>query len=683
METIKIQALLDKAVELLLALQHENGRWIDFTIHDYSDQWVSGYAGLALAESLGTSPQNCERIVGAMDKARGFLVRARHPCGGWGYNMKVQPDADSTCVVARFFHESGYEIPKGVVGFLKLHGMPSSGYKTYLRDDPNDRWGTAVPEITAAVSSILFDMDVLSTQDLMITWSKCLEWRQRKQGDWSGFWWTENGYPTLSVCELLSRCGVKTLRSIQYNCTGKEQFDMACFLHAVTLLNERDQAIDILSHLAETLIDANHMLVVRPSAYLQAPANIVSRLSCDEYALDNHGVFTLAQTVRALSAFIKKFPNEDRVEFKSRPEVLALNMFDHRVFENIKDGGVRKNVQNIAHHALLIKKDALRSVLADGIPLEFSVRLDSSKPSLRFACEVGDIKLGSISRFLAQQNQMKKCADSLNIKNVWGKFERVTNDLASGCKYVHDPRFLSWAGFETALDDAREFKFKAYYNAALLDMGTENTDRRFERIWDMLITHDLCKPIDDNFLQQVIVPLNDSGFLQEFGIGVCADEKYGFKFYWEFDGWHDDVLQQTLQSLHLGDVSKRCKYFPSEAVSLISSCEVDKLPFGLALRVDPQKGFVDELTIAYKLPDRSIQASDFYNRLNDFCNNRDGNIAAYDSFLQVYPDHEFTPSLITTTVKENKIIDTLYLRPDVCFFKTAYKAKPLNLKEGY
>lgn len=675
METIKIQELLDQAIELLLDLQHVNGRWIDFTIHDYSDQWVSGYAGLALAESLDTSLQNCVAVTNAMDKAYNFLLSARHTCGGWGYNAKVQPDADSTCVVARFFHQSGYDIPKGVVGFLKRHGTPAAGYKTYLRDDPNDRWAMVVPEITAAVSTTLFDLDVLSEQDLMVSWSKCLEWRQRKQGDWSGFWWTENGYPTLSVCELLSRCGGHARRSIHYDCIDKEQFDMACFLHAATLLGEQDKAIDILSHLAKSLIDINREIVIRPSAYLQAPANKRSQLSCDEYALDNHGVFTLAQIIRSLSAFIKKFPNKEYVGFKLNPEISTLNTHNHNILENIENQDVRRNVQSVAHDALSLNRDPLRSVLADGIPLEFSVRLNSSKPSLRFACEIGDIKLRAISRFQAQQNQMKECANFLNIKNIWEKFELVTSNLEAGCKYVHDPRFLSWGGFETALDNADDFKFKAYYNAALLDMGLENTAQRFKTIFNLLVANDLCKPIDNYLINKVINPLNKHGFLQEFGIGIRADEKYGFKFYWEFDGWNDSALQQILEILHLGDVFKKCKSFSSEAVSLVSCCEVDNLPFGLAIRVDPQKGFVDELTVAYKLPDRSIQASDFYNRLNNFCNHRDGNITAYDSFLKIYPDNAFAPSLITTTVKENKIIDTLYLRPDFCSAKAMYKEK--------
>lgn len=657
-ETINVMDVFKKSVNLLLQFQHRQGCWIDFSIHGSSDQWITGYAALSLSEAMSVASSISGEIKEALHKAHDYLIENRHPCGGWGYNADVQPDADSTSIVTRFFDHAGYDIPSGTIGFLKRHGDPQLGYATYLRDSSQDRWGKPVPEITAAVASVLYDVGVLQKRDLKALWSRYLEWRQRQCGDWAGFWWTNNGYPTLSVCELLLRCDEPLPKPFLHSKRDVGQFETACFLHASVLCQKTD-AKDFLLLLCNNLIDENNQLSIRPSAYLQAPANKFLAHNSDEYSIDNHGVFTLSQVIRALSAYIVAFPDCKNIKAQSvQQRRQALNR--NRLAANIPCKRAAENINIVMARALAMNKDPLCSILADGIPVEFSVRLHEEQPKMRFACEIDNNGQDSVSRFHGQQEELSNIANFLGVADTWHAFTPFLKELAYGCKYVKDSRFLSWTGFETNPKNGNEFKFKAYYNAQLLkDEGGVNN------ALDLLLKHGLCQKVQNRDDSDILSFLSLHGTLQEFGIGINESGKYGFKFYWEFSGWDNEVLNEVLERLSLSSFQEKCKPFVSWKRSMVSIEEARHLPFGLALRITPNGQILKELTIAYKLPVRTISASNNADRIREFCRHRNGNVEAYGAFQKLFKHKGFTPSLMTTAVNEIGVSDTIYLRPDM------------------
>jgi hypothetical protein len=170
----------------------------------------------------------------------------------------------------------------------------------------------------------------------------------------------------------------------------------------------------------------------------------------------------------------------------------------------------------------------------------------------------------------------------------------------------------------------------------------------------------LCAPPKD--WAALTGPLDEGGVLQEFGIGIRVDGTYGFKLYWEFNGWNDAALRHVLDHFSLEDKLQACLPFNAGTPPLISRREAEGLQFGLALRLHPQYGFKKEATVAWKFPAHVRAARDFSARLAAFCAARRGNAEAYVRFTGRTQGRPLQPSLMTTTVCENGTLDTVYVR---------------------
>ncbi len=639
--------MMEHLAARLMGLQHPCGYWKDFTIHGSSDQWVSAYAGLALAELLpylGEEGQHDARR--AIDKTADFLQEHRHPAGGWGYNARVQPDADSTCIALRFFKAARLDIPKGAAGFLKRHGNPEEGYATYLRDNPRDRWGHPMPEISAAAACALFDTGHLNRDELELLWDKNLRRRQRKIGDWSGIWWTHNAYPTLSMIELAARAGVRPDRDLPMPAPEATQFDIACLLQAYCLLGEVERVNEHL-HRLPCLYSEEPL---RPGAYLQAPAAMVSRGQGDDYALDAHGIFTLAQIIRFCAAY---YACGSRIEAGNISQAFPATVHKPAALGTELFRGVHRTVRPlldlVAADALEMPYDHLRSVLADGMPLEFSLRLQDSSPSVRFACECGDLYLPPQERLRTQLAHLSRVGSTLGEKasSILERFMPFLNEFPDRAWFLDDPRFLCWLGCEVKQDDPDSFILKAYFNAGLL--GKTDTSSQ-EKVQILMADLDMKGHDYPEFL-------NEEGNLQEFGLGLRRDGAYGFKLYWEFEGWREDLVRRVLDAYGLekgGD-------FPGPH----TAAEAKNLPFGIALRLHPEKGFLPDVTLAFKFPPRYSQALNTQDWLERHCQKRNGNRHVIKDFIALFPEHSFHPTLMTVTITPEDVMDTIYLCPAI------------------
>lgn len=187
------------AVDFLLSRQRADGAWHDFFLPaGESDGWVTGYVGLALAQS-GTRGRDAAR------RGWAHLETAVKPGGGWGYNALTPPDADSTVWALRLAEAigaGGGEPAARGRSFLARCTRPDGGVATYASEsDPRDYVG--LPEtvdfsawtrphvcVSAAAAALGGPHDWLAAQ-------------QSADGHWPGYWWFDSGYATAEAVEAL------------------------------------------------------------------------------------------------------------------------------------------------------------------------------------------------------------------------------------------------------------------------------------------------------------------------------------------------------------------------------------------------------------------------------------------------------------------------------------------------
>ncbi len=160
----QVRAALDAGVEFLAGSRNPNGWWKDFELAaGASDTWVTAYVGRALAGV--DEPQSWE-----MAHAAWCLMKERlHQQGGWGYNLKIPPDADSTAwaiLLGESVGDSSSPVLRKAKDFLRSHLRPSGGVATYAEESPVRAqmrfpvevsyagWTTAHPCVTALAANI-------------------------------------------------------------------------------------------------------------------------------------------------------------------------------------------------------------------------------------------------------------------------------------------------------------------------------------------------------------------------------------------------------------------------------------------------------------------------------------------------------------------------------------------------
>lgn len=182
----------------------DDGMWYNFLTrhHGESADWVSSFVGLSLFRA--GVPRN-----ELLRTAESVLKRQRDG-GGFSYNHKIVPDADSTAFAICFLSHFGFEGElANARRFLIAHQHVDGGFATYREEAirqyaciPQEMsvagWCAGTPDVTAS-ALLALPTDTCTAQYLLRT--------QCSDGSWRAYWWTSDVYATKHAAEALRPLG--------------------------------------------------------------------------------------------------------------------------------------------------------------------------------------------------------------------------------------------------------------------------------------------------------------------------------------------------------------------------------------------------------------------------------------------------------------------------------------------
>lgn len=147
---------LEKGARFLLGAQSPDGAWRDFDLKPgRSEAWVTSYAGTALVGAAATV--RGVNLAAALAGARTFIDAARDPRGGWGYNSRCDPDADSTARTILFLRAIDAPLPLRDYAALAKFQLESGDFSTYRAFAGRPGWCAGHPDVTVVALRALLE----------------------------------------------------------------------------------------------------------------------------------------------------------------------------------------------------------------------------------------------------------------------------------------------------------------------------------------------------------------------------------------------------------------------------------------------------------------------------------------------------------------------------------------------
>lgn len=681
------------AVGYLVRAQHPAGSWTDFWLPvGTSDAWVTAYVGLALAAAGGSSlPAGAARAAAAAARrAAGWLLAHQRPYAGWGYNADVPVDADSTAHAVSLLARLGMDVPRGALRLLHRHKVPGEGYRTYAWSDPEHQWGRPCSDVTAAVLRALHDAGELHGAGMREAWQQMLAGAQDNNGWWRGYWWPAPAYTTGLALEVWDAAGRPTLRASPG--AGEpitSAFDLAWTVHALALLGLLPGATPLAGQLVATQeYDGSW----RDAPILHAPPShpgtggargpIVVR--------DARRLFTTASAVRALItawpafAVLPRVPQRQDMArlagFASRRSPAPRSSLGRRLDELIGLAASAAGLGTATGQARRLFADLTReslrspcpwpahqiSSLADGIPLEFSVTVgNDATRALRYAVDVGDPVLSPYDRARSAVAAVARVALSLGYERAWERIVPAINRLIAPDLPVPDGlRFWVWSGIDHAAPAAGQPApppgLKIYMNLLNRELG--GTRGRLEAA---LTASAIPVP---RSLGQVLDWLDAAGFVHELGFGIGPNGTIACKVYYELVGWRRILVQRILERAGL---PLRPEALCPEIPGILSESLAKKARAGIALRLAPATGEIQDATIAAAFPPPLLRREDIVRRVEAWISAQDWDVRPYRALVRVLlaereaqaaASHRLH-SLFTRSLSRGGAWSTIYLRP--------------------
>ena len=339
-ESATISNAIDRGIRFLASQQGQDGLWSDFcTRAGWSVDWVSGM----VMHAVGTIPE----AAGLAEAGAQALLTRQRSDGGWGYNMRIPSDADSSAWVLRGLLGSRFVQPhrtRSALARLMLHEVGNTGgFATFTQAahiasvivEPDDTatlgWQSPHVCVTANVVLALVELGDRATGSEVSRALAFLLAARSTDALWRGYWWRGPVFTTYLVLLALVTTGrlaqdgldasLAALAARQNTDGGWGDGDEGepasyPFASALGLLalgleggdrlaERRDHGLDWL--LASQLHDGSWAAtpVLRiPDAHIVDPSTAgqvyAARLGTNVVVADERRIFTTAAVVRAL-----------------------------------------------------------------------------------------------------------------------------------------------------------------------------------------------------------------------------------------------------------------------------------------------------------------------------------------------------------------------------------------------
>lgn len=188
-----------------MARQSDEGSWLEWQLPPgQSDAWTTSFVGY----KLRLVPAHLRtRLEEAIQAAIGWTLKNEHSDGGWGYNTRVEADADSTSYAILFLSSWGQAVPNRSYLRLTEFQQPDGGFSTYIAKSKRDSWGVSHPDVTpVAVLALLTKYK--RSNSMVHRALKYLRQQRTSEGVWNSFWWNSFLYGTEANLALLAALGV-------------------------------------------------------------------------------------------------------------------------------------------------------------------------------------------------------------------------------------------------------------------------------------------------------------------------------------------------------------------------------------------------------------------------------------------------------------------------------------------
>lgn len=648
-------AAVTTAVTRLTEMAHPSGGWSDFWLSPGpSTSWVTAYTVVALAQAADDDrlPAVVRRRAAetAGDGADSLVRTLRNDA--WGWNPTVRADADSTAWAVRALGLTGRPVAEGTWDVLLRH-RADDGYRTYVDETSTGRWAAAMPDVTAAVLLAQFEGGRIDQWMLGEAWDRYFG----GPGPWTSHWWPDAAHPTAIVLAAWHAAGRPARSAVSEALlpTGVSWGSPADQVWVAALLGTSHEGP--LLHLLDLQCEdgrwpAAATLAV-PGARPDQPA---------QATVDARSVFTTATSVHALLA-VEAWPEAPRRTVGREPSPGPRDRrWDAVVRSVARSQGVDEALARDAFAALTT--ESLRtpspwpagqlSTLAAGLPVELSAAGDHG---LRFTCEVGEPVARPDRRLTSGLRALGRTADLVGSTEALGLARPALEVLADPDLPVPEgTRCWLWAGVD--LKPTGHPMLKAYVSTQAGEV-----DGWPERVRRCLLAAGVPEAAP---VWPAMARLRGGGWCQELGFGLAPGGRWGLKVYYELAGWRPELVRDLLLMSGLPD---RVDAVTPEIPGVLRASLARRQRAGIALRVDPATGRVDELTVAAAFPAPLVGRDVLTGRVTSYLRavQDPGPFVALvgavePSWLRA-PASARMLSLFTRSLSRDRQITTIYVRP--------------------
>ncbi len=293
-----------RASEFLLGSQDRDGAWRDFQLKPgRAESWTTAYAGSSLLAARERWRDPC--VDESLNRAAQFLCASRQP-GGWSYNQRCAPDADTTAQVILFLRRLGEPVAMKDYAALVKFQTEDGLFATYKSCGGRKGWESGHAEVTAVAMQALGNA-IDSRHSILLRAESGLRSYLRGTHAAESYWWLSENYLAreLSMLPRAYPRAPNLLAPSHRSRRSKGAFDRALALEVSAMMDgdsgEQDAA---LSELIE-LQSADGSWPVEPILRIPDPR----ALDFDDplfkrslVAADDRRTFTAATVLRAFVA---------------------------------------------------------------------------------------------------------------------------------------------------------------------------------------------------------------------------------------------------------------------------------------------------------------------------------------------------------------------------------------------